>query len=283
MNIHSNDQMLHDRINLGRLVKRLETSVAQPDSNYVGGQEAWVKSQSMLQKIKFARKLLSNLASFNEMDLSSKSRQRNDDLRRTLDRLESTAESLSGRLSTPSPRPSPLLPSIPLPLLSARGIEQPVTPASAISTDGAPLAPPPEQDLLLSPADDDPIVLSEPTLTNSGSTLFLPSSTKAATTPSPAFLQNSSVIQHELSAQLAQMAGQLRRNAVHFSEVLARDQAIMSDAEEKIGANFDVMKKERVRLRDHRGKSMGTTCITLASIIAVVIAFIWMFFVIRLT
>ena len=91
------------------------------------------------------------------------------------------------------------------------------------------------------------------------------------------------MIQHELSAQLAQMASQLRRNAVHFSEALARDQAVMSDAEEKIGANFDVMKKERVRLRDHRGKSMGTTCITLASIIAVVIAFIWMFFVIRLT
>ncbi|KAH9161271.1 hypothetical protein EDB89DRAFT_2031357 [Lactarius sanguifluus] len=49
------------------------------------------------------------------------------------------------------------------------------------------------------------------------------------------------------------MIGQLRRNAEHGSGALA--------AGEKAGANLDVMKRERVRLRDHHGKALGTTCL----------------------
>ncbi|KAH8996459.1 hypothetical protein EDB86DRAFT_2918520, partial [Lactarius hatsudake] len=48
----------------------------------------------------------------------------------------------------------------------------------------------------------------------------------------------------------AQPAGQLRRNAGHVSGTLA--------TKEKAGANLDVMKRGRVRLRDHRGKALGT-------------------------
>ncbi|KAH9069770.1 hypothetical protein EDB83DRAFT_2370312 [Lactarius deliciosus] len=47
------------------------------------------------------------------------------------------------------------------------------------------------------------------------------------------------------------MAGQIRRNAEHVSGALA--------AGEKAGANLDVMKRERARLRDHRGKALRTT------------------------
>ncbi len=93
----------------------------------------------------------------------------------------------------------------------------------------------------------------------------------------------STALQEELSAQLAQMAGQLRRNAEHFSTALAADQAVLRNAEEKIGANYDVMKRERVRLRDHRGKSLGTTCLTITSVLVVAVAFLVMFFVLRLT
>jgi hypothetical protein len=47
---------------------------------------------------------------------------------------------------------------------------------------------------------------------------------------------------------------------------------------------LDVMKRERVRLRDHRGKALGTTCLTISSVkIVVAIAFLVMFFVIRFT
>ncbi|KII92205.1 hypothetical protein PLICRDRAFT_464542 [Plicaturopsis crispa FD-325 SS-3] len=70
-----------------------------------------------------------------------------------------------------------------------------------------------------------------------------------------------------MSEQLAQMATQLKRNAMHFSESLARDQAVVDEAQEKLEGNYDVMKKERVRLRDHRGKSGSTTCLVLMSML----------------
>jgi SNARE protein 1 len=101
--------------------------------------------------------------------------------------------------------------------------------------------------------------------------------------PAQGLMQHSTALQEELSAQLAQMAGQLRRNAEHFSTALAVDQAVLLNAEEKIDANFDVMKRERVRLRDHRGKSLGTTCLTLASVFVVAVGFLLMFFVLRFT
>jgi hypothetical protein len=101
--------------------------------------------------------------------------------------------------------------------------------------------------------------------------------------PAQALLQHSTVLQEELSAQLAQMAGQLRRNAEHFSSALATDQAVLRNAEEKIVANYDGMKRERVRLRDHRGRSIGTTCLTITSVLVVTVAFVVMFFVLRFT
>jgi SNARE protein 1 len=101
--------------------------------------------------------------------------------------------------------------------------------------------------------------------------------------PAQGLLQHSTALQEELSAQLAQMAGQLRRNAEHFSTTLAADQAVLRSAEENIGANYDVMKRERVRLRDHRGKSLGTTCLTISSVLVVAIAFLVMFFLLRFT
>ena len=79
------------------------------------------------------------------------------------------------------------------------------------------------------------------------------------------------------------MANQLKRNAIHFSESLARDQATVEEAKVKIESNFDTMTKERVRLRDHRGKSGSTTCLVLMSTLIVAVSFVLMFFIIRLT
>ena len=53
--------------------------------------------------------------------------------------------------------------------------------------------------------------------------------------------------------------------------------------QEKVEGNFEFMKRERIRLRDFRGKSIGTTCLVAMSVIVVLIAFILMVFVIRLT
>ena len=147
-------------------------------------------------------------------------------------------------------------------------------------------------DLLLGSAEkDEPSLPREPSLdAGAAPTSSLPpkiqssplvSTTNAA--PSQALLQHSTAVQEELSAQLAQMAGQLRRNAEHFSKALAADQAVLRDAEEKVGTNYDVMKRERVRLRDHRGKSIGTTCLTITSILVVTVAFVVMLFILRFT
>lgn len=99
----------------------------------------------------------------------------------------------------------------------------------------------------------------------------------------PAFFQNSTAIHEELSEQLAQMATQLKRNAVHFAGSLEKDKAVVIEAQEKLERNFDVMSNQRVRLRDHRTKSWGTTWITVLSILVAVIGFILTFFVIRFT
>lgn len=78
------------------------------------------------------------------------------------------------------------------------------------------------------------------------------------------------------------MAGQLRRNAEHFFGPLAADQGVLRTAKEKVGANLDVVKRERVRLRNHHGKALGTTCLTASSVV-VENAFLAMFAVIWFT
>ncbi|KAH9021404.1 hypothetical protein EDB84DRAFT_1580857 [Lactarius hengduanensis] len=84
-------------------------------------------------------------------------------------------------------------------------------------------------------------------------------------------------LQERLAAPLVQMAGQLRRNTERVSGALAAGQGVLSVAEEKVGANLDVMKRER----DQRGKALGTTCLTISSVVVVAIAFLVMFNVIR--
>ncbi|KAH9171169.1 hypothetical protein EDB89DRAFT_1178121 [Lactarius sanguifluus] len=86
------------------------------------------------------------------------------------------------------------------------------------------------------------------------------------------------LLQEELAAQLTQMAGQLRRNAGHFSGALAADLGVLRAAEAKVGANLEVMGLEWVR--DHSGKTPGTTCPTISNVV-VAIAFLVTFFVIR--
>ena len=95
--------------------------------------------------------------------------------------------------------------------------------------------------------------------------------------------RTSAALQEELSAQLAQMATQLKRNAIHFASALDNDKAVVLEAQEKLERNHDVMTKERVRLRDHHSKSWGTTWITVLSLVVVLIGFFMTFLVIRVT
>ena len=94
---------------------------------------------------------------------------------------------------------------------------------------------------------------------------------------------STAAVQEELSAQLAQMATQLKRNAIHFSDTLAKDQVVVEEAQLKLESNYDSTHREWTRLRDHSGKSRNTTWLTLFSIVAVFVSFFVMFFIIRLT
>ena len=48
-----------------------------------------------------------------------------------------------------------------------------------------------------------------------------------ATVGNQSFLQNSRALQEEMSEQLANMAAQLKRNAIHFAGSLDKDKAIV--------------------------------------------------------
>lgn len=120
-----------------------------------------------------------------------------------------------------------------------------------------------------------------PSSTPSGLTPAAPAASNITATPT--ILQNSRALQEELSEQLALMATQLRRNATHFSASLEKDKSVVDAMQEKVEGNFDFMKRERIRLRDFRGKSGGTTCLVMMSVLVVLIAFIFMVFIIRLT
>ena len=156
------------------------------------------------------------------------------------------------------PHAEPILPTLPLPPPSTRG----VTPSVVQRKDEGAVA----SSILL------PSGIPVPSLASAGDSA-----------PAQGLSQHGTALQEELSVQLAQMACQLRRNAEHFSTALAADQAVLRSTEEKIGENYDVMKRERVRLRDHRGRSLGTTCLTITSVLVVAVAFLVMFFLLRFT
>jgi hypothetical protein len=198
------------------------------------------------------------------------------------------------------PKPTrlpPILPSLPISLTVTEAehedkdssAEDRDTRETGKKAQPEPLALPAEQ-LLLSPSDTTPfpsanIPSALPTYISSN---FPPGSaqlsdTAAVATGASRFLQNSNALHQDLSEQLAQMAVQLKRNALHFSETLEKDKAIVEEAQQKLEGNFDVMQKERIRLRDHRGKSGSTTWLVVGIVLTVALLFVMIVLLIRLT
>jgi hypothetical protein len=105
--------------------------------------------------------------------------------------------------------------------------------------------------------------------------------TKPKTVPSA--LQNSAAVQEELQQELARMATQLRKNTEHFSKVLEKDRALVEGAGEKLESNLSTMQTTRVRLRDRGTAARGMTCFTVAALVGVIVAFVAMVLVIRVT
>ncbi|KAK2460435.1 hypothetical protein APHAL10511_007600 [Amanita phalloides] len=293
------DQAVHDEINLARLLRRLEKSTAPHEwKDADKKQDTWLKAEAVLQRVKFARKLLRNCESSEDVDENKSHLFRH--WKGKLDTVETTVGNIRDRVRptlTPAP---PILSSLPVPI----AVPEAAKPANDDPSAGvrppehlAKKAPPetlalPAEQLLLSPSDTTPLPSA-----NLPSARLIPShfssarplettttaTGAAATTGASRFLHSSNALHQDLSEQLAQMAVQLKRNTLHFSEMLEKDKAIVEDTQQKLEGNFDVMQSERIRLRDHRGKSGSTTCLVVAIVLVVVLLFAMMVFLIRLT
>lgn len=112
---------------------------------------------------------------------------------------------------------------------------------------------------------------------------LFPTASKSTAIATGAFSENSKARQEAMTEQLAQMAVQLRKNAERFSDSLGKDKAVIEELDTKLGGNLDEMGKERIRLRDHRGKSGSTTCLTIFAVVGVLVVFMFMIALIRLT
>lgn len=277
MSVSTNDQILHDRVNLPRLVKRLEKSVSEDDWSDSSQRDTWIKAQGTLQRIRHARLLLKNVE-VDDHGTSPASEHRYQRLRATLDQVEAFVTEVEQKAAPSLKRPTPILPSIRAPVTKAADLEPIPVEATLIPTEDTTQSVPGANDLI--PSSRTESLPSEPLVPP---TLPTASSATSNITATPTILQNSRALQEELSEQLALMATQLRRNATHFSESLLKDKSVVETMQEKLEGNFDFMKKERIRLRDFRGKSGSTTCLVIMSILVVLVAFILMVLVIRVT
>ncbi|KAG1739797.1 hypothetical protein EDD22DRAFT_982247 [Suillus occidentalis] len=223
MSVRTNDQILHDRVNLPRLVKRLEKSVSEDDWSDGSQRDTWIKAQGTLQRIRHARLLLKNVE-VDDHGTSPASEHRYQRLRATLDQVEAFVTEIEQKAAPPLKRPIPILPSIRPPKTKAADLETIPVEATLIPT---------EDTIQSVPSADDLIPFG--------------------------------------------------RNATHFSESLVKDKSVVEAMQEKIEGNFDFMKKQRIRLRDFRGKSGSTTCLVIMSLLVVLVAFMLMVLVIRVT
>jgi len=279
LRVPTESDMSHDRINLYRLVRRLEKSVAEEGWHNPGvskGSEpfphaVWIRTQGTIGKIKHAKLLLKNV------ELESQMREWDfdcNDLRTRLDKLENVVFEVNKKC-TPSPRrPPPILSLMPQPVDEPKNVT-PVPPSQGGQEPNEKVedSTPPER----TPPTPKELPIADDLLT-------APSEQPSGSTSSPRRVPLSTATVHEeLSAQLAQMASQLKRNAIHFSDTLARDQVVVEETKFKMESNFDELEKERMRLRDHTGKSRGTTWLTVLSVVAVFVSFFVMFFIIRFT
>lgn len=89
--------------------------------------------------------------------------------------------------------------------------------------------------------------------------------------------------QEDLSDQLAQMAAQLKRNAQSFAAQLHEDNALVQLAHDQLEGVHTRVKTEKTTLRDFRGKSGYTTCMVIGAVVVVMISWVMMFFMIKLT
>ena len=146
----------------------------------------------------------------------------------------------------------------------------------------------PENDLLPStPLPETDPKFTRPDYVEAASESLLPHSQpqkpSAPDSDIPAFMHTTLQTQEELSDQLAQMAAQLKRNAQSFAAQLHEDNALVQLAHDQLEGVHTRVKTEKTTLRDFRGKSGYTTCMVMGAIVVVMISWVMMFFLIKIT
>ncbi|KAJ7248618.1 hypothetical protein B0H12DRAFT_1123470, partial [Mycena haematopus] len=270
----------HDEINLKRLVRRLETSASDSQWN-VSSDDTWIKVQGALQKVKYARKLLGNVE-LEDIDPTPKSLQRYEDWRTKLNRIDTFMQELEKRTAPKQTRLQPILPQIPAPPDEPEPAPRPQRTPDAIIAPGEDPSPAtlPTDGLLLSGAD----VARARLLSSPHDTLFpsFTSATKSTTTAvEPRNMQLSNARQRDMADQMELMATQLKRNAIHFGELLAKDQAVLEETDKKLEGNFGYMQQTQTRTKSLNAKTRSSTWIRMLIILFVVVVFMFMVFFMR--
>ncbi|PWN29086.1 hypothetical protein BDZ90DRAFT_259143 [Jaminaea rosea] len=107
-----------------------------------------------------------------------------------------------------------------------------------------------------------------------------PSSSSA---PSQPLLSTERTTQEALSNELLRMASVLRSQTVSFSDALERDRKLLESADEKLIQNMDVMTRTRGKLGEYAQQARGMGWFTLGTVLMVVVTWVIMFVVIKLT
>ncbi|KAJ7624988.1 hypothetical protein DFH06DRAFT_1444642, partial [Mycena polygramma] len=268
---------LHDEINLRRLLRRLEKSASNsgwPDFS----DDAWIKVQGTLQKVKYARKLLGNVER-EDLDPTPKHLQRYDDWRTKLNRIDEFMQELEKRMAPKQRRPQAILPQIPAPVEEAETAPSQRRASVSDTSASAMLS---ADNLIFSVSD---IVQSSSSSSVSPLTALSPPSstvTKSTTTAvEPRSLQQSNAHQRDMAEQMHLMATQLKQNAAHFGELLAADQRVVEETESKLEENSVHMHQTHARTKVLNANSWSSTWIRMLVVLIVTFLFMFTVFLIR--
>lgn len=110
-----------------------------------------------------------------------------------------------------------------------------------------------------------------------------PSTAPTTTSASETILQSDRATHEALSSELLRMASVLKSNSVAFADSLERDRLLLEKAGTDLGQNLDLMTRTRGRLGVYSKKARSMGWFTLSAILVVVVSWMIMFLLIRLT
>lgn len=109
------------------------------------------------------------------------------------------------------------------------------------------------------------------------------SSTYPPTTSTAPLVSGDRSTQEALSSELLRMASILKNQTISFSSALERDRKLLESTDQQLSQNLDLMTRTRGRLGEYAHKARGMGWLTLGTVIMVVITWMLMFVVIKLT